>query len=246
MQLSKRLLAVAGMVSQGGILADIGTDHAYIPIYLVEKNLVSGAIAADVNPGPLARAAEHIREHGLEFRIETRLSDGLSALEAGEAESIVIAGMGGALTIRILREGFDRLNDHTELILQPQSEIPQVRTYLLQNGFCIIQEDMVLEEGKYYPMMKAARLPAARQSESQEFFAGDELALTFGPKLLQMRHPVLYQFLLRERATQERILESLKQGKDEAAKARAEEVHHRIELTNNALDLYAMEVDDGE
>ena len=103
--LSVRLKAVAELVSDGRCLADIGTDHAYIPIWLVKSGRISGAIAADVNRGPLQRALEHIRDNGLEDRIKLRLSDGFLALEPGEADSAVLAGMGGGLMIRILKEG---------------------------------------------------------------------------------------------------------------------------------------------
>ena len=154
MELSKRLQAVAGLVTAGSRLADIGTDHAYIPIYLTEKGLLSGAVAADVNRGPLKRAEENIREHGLEGRISTRLSDGFSALEPGEADSAVIAGMGGGLVIRILSEGRRVVSGLRECILQPQSEIEKVRAFLLEEGFFFLMEDMVEEDGKYYPMMK--------------------------------------------------------------------------------------------
>ncbi|MCC8138317.1 MAG: class I SAM-dependent methyltransferase [Clostridiales bacterium] len=245
MKLSKRLLAVAAMVTPGSVLADIGTDHAYIPIYLVENNLVPRAFAMDVNRGPLARAAEHIHGHGLDDRIETRLSDGLAALQPGEARSIVIAGMGGALTVRILRSGRRLFREEQgvcapELILQPQSEVPQVRAYLEEAGFSVVREDMVMEEGKYYPMMKAvpgkgpggASAHTGQDKKDGSAAEGTEnignaadmlpaedsvlhtLRLTFGPELLRMRHPVLHQYLLHERTAQERILKTLEQNRD--------------------------------
>ena len=105
MELSTRLQAVADFVTAGYKLADIGTDHAYIPIALVEQNRIPGAIAMDINEGPLQRAGEHIAENKMEKKIEIRLSNGFSALKKGEAESAVIAGMGGGLMIRILTEG---------------------------------------------------------------------------------------------------------------------------------------------
>ncbi|MCD7735981.1 MAG: class I SAM-dependent methyltransferase [Lachnospiraceae bacterium] len=274
MQLSRRLLAVAGMVTPGYVLADIGTDHAYIPIYLIENKRISHAIAADINEGPLARAKAHIQEHGLEYRIETRLSDGLSAFLPGEAQSIVLAGMGGALTIRILQDGMERLEsaELPELILQPQSEISQVRAYLQDSGWSIVQEDMVFEDGKYYPMMKVKRCEdmetppriARRQggSSMEVRIAKDEpmetppriarrqdgsissmsdLQLAFGPELLKMRHPVLHQFLLHDRRTQERILESLGLSQKESAAVRAEEIRDRIRLIDQALSIYSGE-----
>ncbi len=291
MKLSKRLLAVADMVTPGSVLADIGTDHAYIPIYLIEQEIIPCAYAMDVNRGPLARAEEHIREHGLTEQIEIRLSDGLAALQPGEAQSVVIAGMGGALTIRILQDGENLLRESEdgisaekdsisaekdgtgtqvgsrhfgiqEIILQPQSEVPQVRAYLEKAGFSIVREDMVLEDGKYYPMMKAVRsADAAADTCTAHIQASREAQVMFGPELLRMRHPVLHQYLLRERATQERIMESLEQNAGAPVKApscsvpadaedaasldrvkqRTAEVQHDLRLIEEALALFSVE-----
>ena len=105
MELSKRLQAVAAMVTEGNKLVDVGTDHGFLPIYLVKTKKIPKALAMDVNPGPLSRAREHIREYGLDTYIETRLSDGLKKLEPGEGQTLVLAGMGGGLMLRILKEG---------------------------------------------------------------------------------------------------------------------------------------------
>ena len=123
MQLSKRLSAVAEFVTPGGCLVDVGTDHGYVPIALLEQKKISSAIAMDVNRGPLERAREHIAQYQMGDYIETRLSDGLHALRAGEGDSLLIAGMGGGLTIRILSEGEPLLSGFRELILEPQSDI---------------------------------------------------------------------------------------------------------------------------
>ena len=104
MELSKRLQAVAGFVSEGNRLVDVGTDHGYIPIYLVKTGKIPSAIAMDVKKGPLSRAEEHIGQAGLDAYIECRLSDGLRGLKPGEGESLLLAGMGGNLMIRILME----------------------------------------------------------------------------------------------------------------------------------------------
>ena len=148
---------MASMVTTGGILADIGTDHAYVPIALVQRQKIKGAIAMDINEGPLARAQEHIRAARLEEYIQTRLSDGAEALLPNEADSILIAGMGGELILHILTEGESVCSTAKELILQPQSEIHKVREYLRQHQYKIEDEDMVCEEGKYYPMMRAVK-----------------------------------------------------------------------------------------
>ena len=117
MQLSKRLSAVAEFVTPGGCLVDVGTDHGYVPIALLEQKKISSAIAMDVNRGPLERAREHIAQYNMGDYIATRLSDGLHALQAGEGDSLLIAGMGGGLTVRILSEGEPLLSGFGELIL---------------------------------------------------------------------------------------------------------------------------------
>ena len=188
-QLSKRLSAVAQLVTITGILADVGTDHGYIPVYLTGKEQIKKAIAMDVNQGPLERAQEHIRQYGLENRIETRLSDGLQALKPKEVEGIVIAGMGGNLMKRILMQGEQVAHTAKELILQPQSEVMEFRKFLWESGYTIVAEDMVLEDGKYYPMMRVVYENAQKEIP-------DVLALKYGEKLLEQKHPVLKQYLL--------------------------------------------------
>lgn len=233
MQISKRLAAVADMVTPGNALADVGTDHGYIPIYLAEKGRIPSAVAMDVNRGPLERAREHIRQYGLEGRIETRLSDGLDALAPGEADSILIAGMGGTLTVRILKRGADRILEDTELILQPQSDTPLVRHYLETEGYQIQQEEIILEEGKFYPMMRAAKRKAGKSAESmtrEEFFCG--------PLLLAAHHPVLKKYLERELYQRERVAAHLQCEGGDASKRRLEEVEEMIRMLRSLLSSF--------
>lgn len=156
-QLSARLAAVARLTKGAERLADIGTDHGYLPVYLVQRGELKSAVAMDVNRGPLLRAQEHIRQYHLEEKISTRLSDGAQELLPGEADCVVIAGMGGPLTIKILSEGRRQLAQTETFVLQPQSEIESVRRFLHAEGFRITAEDMVKDDGKFYPMMKAVR-----------------------------------------------------------------------------------------
>ena len=143
MQLSKRMQAIADMVTEGNVVADIGTDHSYIPIYLVENKIVPRALAMDINKGPLERAENHIKEHGLEDYIQVRLSPGLEKLNESDADTIIIAGMGGLLTVEILSEGFSKLKSFKEIILQPQSDIENVRRFMNLNNFEFVQEEIV-------------------------------------------------------------------------------------------------------
>lgn len=229
MQISKRLQAVSDMVASGSCLADVGTDHGYIPIYLVEEKRIPSAIAMDINRGPLSRARENIERNGLSDQIETRLSDGLDALLPGEADTIVIAGMGGPLAVEILKRGRAVLESCRDLILQPQSEIWTVRRYLDENGWRIRRENMILEEGKYYPMLLASR----GNSE-----ALDIVKLFYGPRLLEKRHPVLLDYLKKEREKLREVRGKLSVSGSEKAAERKREIQKLQEINGRALELF--------
>ena len=230
MELSKRLYAVAGLVTEGASVAAIGTDHGYVPIYLVESGIASKVIALDVNQGPLNRARMHIVGHGLGDRIETRLSDGLTRIRPGEVDTVIASGMGGPLTIRILQEGKEVADQLNALILQPQSEICRVRRFLTENGYRIEQEDMVLEDGKYYPVMRVVH-------GTKEPY--EEWEYLYGKRLLEARHPVLLEFLKRELRIKESILEQLAgRSGSESARERAEEICREREWIQKALAQY--------
>ncbi len=228
-QLSKRLSAVAQLVTITGILADVGTDHGYIPVYLIGKEQIKKAIAMDVNQGPLERAQEHIHQYGLESRIETRLSDGLQALKPKEVEGIVIAGMGGNLMKRILMQGEQVAHTAQELILQPQSEVMEFRKFLWKSGYTIVAEDMVLEDGKYYPMMRVVYENAQKEIP-------DVLALKYGEKLLEQKHPVLKQYLLWQRMQKEKILGNLQKNAKKDVSSRKEEIEEELSYIAHALE----------
>jgi len=220
MQLSKRLTKVASMVTAGNRLADVGTDHGYVPIYLYERQIIPHAIAMDIRKGPLERAKLHIAESGLQDRIETRLSDGLCALKTEEADSIVIAGMGGPLMIRILSAHPQVTASAKELILQPQSEVAKVREWLCEQGYEIIEEHMVFEDGKYYPMFKAVRNPGSRKLMPLECKFG-RLEVLHEPEILK-------QFLQREISAKQTILQMLTKEGTEKSKNRIAEIKQLI------------------
>lgn len=236
-KLSKRMSAVATMVTPGSVVADVGTDHGYVPIALVQQGKIPRAIAMDINKGPLMRAQEHISMCQLEDYIETRLSDGVEALEAGEVDSILIAGMGGDLVIHILNEGLDVCRQAKELILQPQSELARVRQYLREHLFQIIDEDMVIEDGKYYPMMKVVPV------EQDNFwrFLPEETILPcdmYGPLLLKNGNPSLRKYLVKQHKQLNMILKELeKQPDSEAITLRKQQVLEEISLNESAYTI---------
>ena len=198
MELSARLKAVAGMVTKGNRVCDVGCDHGYISIYLVKNDVSPYVYAMDVNKGPLLRAKEHILDYGYADKIETILSDGLVALEDRDSDALICAGMGGKLIIKILTEGMEQVLKMRELVLQPQSEIHLVREYLRNQGFYIDKEDMIFEDGKYYPMMHVI-IESEKQNEDNPVFD------KFGPCLLKEKHPVLKDFLEYTKSTLDEI-----------------------------------------
>ncbi|MCD8119891.1 MAG: tRNA (adenine(22)-N(1))-methyltransferase TrmK [Lachnospiraceae bacterium] len=203
LNLSVRLRAVASYAVSGLPLADIGTDHGYVPIYLVDRGVIPSAIAADVRTGPLERAAEHIREYGLEEKIKVRLSDGLKNIRPGEVSQVLIAGMGGGLMARILAEGQNVLHEDgfCRLILSPQSEVRLVREELAKSGFQITEEHMVKDEGKFYFIIIGE--PGDCDYSTEEDFL-------FGKRLVENRDEVFLEYLEEKRRKDEEILTVLR------------------------------------
>lgn len=221
-RLSERLLHIAAQVAHGEVLADVGCDHGYLPIALVKDGVMQRAIAMDVNEGPLQRAAEHIAAEQLGEYIQTRRSDGLERLQAGETDAVIIAGMGGALTIDILTRGQEVVRSLKQLILEPQSELAAVRRFLREQNYRIAQEDLVCEDGKYYPILRV--LPM-EQSDVPAYAAAESLPMAvadaYGHRLLEQKHPVLAQYLDREQAQCRQILAGLPQQTKDAARIEA-------------------------
>ena len=241
MELSDRLQAVAGLVTAGNVACDVGCDHGFVSIYLAERGISPRVIAMDVNRGPLQTARGHIGEYGLAELIETRLSDGVEALAAGEADTLICAGMGGRLMLRILEEGGEKVRLMKEMILQPQSELQEVRKYLRSKGHTVAEERMVLEAGKYYPVMRI--LPSGR-TEGQTGRADEEknevrlrMEDKYGPVLLRKKDPVLQDFLQKEKRICRQILEGLQAG-GSRQESRRKEILERLEDIERALRLY--------
>lgn len=237
--LSARMLALAKLLTPGYITCDVGCDHGFVSIYLVQQGIAPKVFAMDVRTGPLSRAKEHIEAYGLEKDIETRLSDGLQALKAGEATAMICAGMGGKLMMKILEEGMDKVLAMRELILQPQSDLKLFRSFLRERELIIVQEDIIYEDGKFYPMMRVipgklydGEEAVASSKEEQELW--DE----FGPILLQRRHPVLLQYLNFLESVQKNLLDELKEHASEGAAARVSEVRSSLERVQSAKQYF--------
>lgn len=197
MQLKARLKAIGDFVMPGNIVADIGTDHAYLPIYLIEQGITQTALACDVHLGPYNAAKRAVRQAGLEERIAVRLGDGLTVLAPGEAETVVIAGMGGATMVDILTGKPEVTVAVKQLVLQPMNAAKNLRLWLVESGWEIVQEDLVFDEGRLYEIICAG---PGKQTFVEEIF------YEVGPKLWENRHPLLTQHIAALRAQTEKIL----------------------------------------
>ncbi|MBQ9673417.1 MAG: SAM-dependent methyltransferase [Ruminococcus sp.] len=153
--LPNRLRLIASMVKHGSVVADIGTDHAYLPVYLVKENICPRALACDIRPLPLEKGRQNISLNHLEDKIETRLSDGLNAISKGEADTFTIAGMGADVLIHILSSCDYIKSDRYTLIIQPMSRYYELITWLYQNGFVIENQKCTHEGNRRYTVIKA-------------------------------------------------------------------------------------------
>lgn len=244
-KLSRRLQAVADFVTEGSMVADIGTDHGFLPIYLVERGICPQAVAMDLRTGPLERAQEHIQAAGLENVIQVRLSDGMSGLGQGEADSVVIAGMGGLAVIHILEKAGEKLADMKELVLEPQSDLLKVRRYLRGHRMCIDREELVYEAGKFYSILhvdteKQMQMPRSQVAgiwsilldKLKEEARVQELLDTYGACVIASGHPMLKKKLVRDRERARGILDALRNR----ARTEADEERRRENLAWTEAD----------
>ncbi len=146
MKLDNRLMAIANLVRKDKVFADVGTDHAYLPVYLVEKGIIKKGIAADLRVGPLENARDAVVSYGYSEQIELRLSDGLDNFKENEVQEIAVAGMGGLLISEFINRTHWLKNENIHLILQPMTHVEELRKTLFDNGF-IIDKEVVAKDG---------------------------------------------------------------------------------------------------
>ncbi len=230
-RLSARLRALMDMMMASGShyesAADIGCDHGWIAISLILDQVADRVIASDVREGPLERAVEHVKEYGLSDRIDTVLAGGMEHLQKGKVDAALIAGMGGFLIRDILKEAAGRDALCNTLVLQPQNGWEEVRRCVWSLGYAIIREDMVLEDGKYYVILRAEK---EQQETRREQAQKTDLEEKFGPLLLESRHAVLKQYLLTEKEKFEEILKRLEKAGNQGT-----EQKERLESIDRAL-----------
>lgn len=198
--ISKRLELVASFVPQGVVLLDVGSDHAYLPIELVERGQIKRAIAGEVVEGPYQSAVKNVEAHGLKEKIQVRLANGLAAFEEADQVSIItIAGMGGRLIATILEEGLEKLANVERLILQPNNREDDLRIWLQDHGFLIVAESILEEAGKFYEILVV-------EAGQMKLSASD---VRFGPFLSKETSPVFVQKWQKEAAKLEFALDQI-------------------------------------
>lgn len=198
--LTPRLLAIAEAAKGAKVVADIGTDHAYVPVYMCLELGTDYAIAADINKGPLERADANIKKYGLQNRITTRLSDGLKKFEADDADTVVIAGMGGTLIAKILEDSPQMKKDKIRFVLQPMTAEEELRRYLLGNGYTIKDECLAREGEKLYTIITA-------EVGNDEAYA--EVFLHVGKKLFEKKDELFPMLLGRKINEYEKVIKGL-------------------------------------
>lgn len=193
-RLTRRLLQIAAFVPHGSVLADIGTDHALLPVYLVQHEIVTRAVAGELNKGPYEAARQQVLSAGLAQRIDVRRGNGLSVIRPGEVNAVTIAGMGGALITEILTAGLTRLEGVDTLILQPNLAEDAVRRWLLAHDYVLLDEAILTEDGVTYEILHAKHARVAPVSNEEVYrprrlpnglSVSAEDALRFGPYLLE-------------------------------------------------------------
>lgn len=225
-ELTPRLYEVAEKIGFTEVLCDVGCDHAYLPIYLVNKGLIKTAYACDVREGPLEAAKKNINKNNLDDKIFTVLSDGLEKVKDKEISCISICGMGGNLMSRILSDGILCAKKADKLILQPMTEIEVLRKFLYENGFVIYDESLAKEDRRYYNII-CAKKGIEEKSDIFDFY--------FGKKLFENPSSLLEEYILKNYTV---LKEVLKQKKKAGRESTAELEYIVDELCKKVTDFF--------
>lgn len=205
MELSKRLMKIASYVNYCEAIADIGTDHGYIPIYLVKNNKCNSAIASDINKGPIEKASTNIRFEGLSEKIKCLLGGGLKPLKVGEVNGVIIAGMGGNLIRDIILEDIEKVKLYDFLILQPAQNPEVLREFLYNNNFEILNEDLILDDGKFYELFKVKYNENAKKINIK-----DEISYEISSILLESNNSLVNDYIKSKIKKYENIITYIK------------------------------------
>lgn len=223
-ELSKRMQSVADMIQPCDAVGDIGCDHAFVSIYLVEQHRAKRVIASDVRRGPIAIAKRNIEAMNLSDQIEIHMGDGLGTIVPGEVNAVVLAGMGGMLMIDILERGEEVVTRCDQLVLQPQSDIEKVRRYLAEKGYHLADEQMLIDAGKYYNLLDVRVHEMVQKDEYDCSKLADDWCYMYGGSLLRKKDPVLRSWLVKQRDTTAGLINSLSGKNTENAAKRLKTV----------------------
>lgn len=229
MELSKRLKRIAEHVDKCESVADIGTDHGYIPIYLVKEGICKKAIASDINKGPIEKAKVNVAFEGVSNKIKCFLGPGLNPLKVGEVNGVILAGMGGNLTRDILLADMEKVKKYDFIILQPAQNPEVLREFLYKNDYEIIDEDLIKDEGRFYELFKVKY-----NKNSEKLVFEDELEYEVSPLLREKNHPLFKEFIEEKINRCETILSFIKED-TEAAKKRKSDLEEKINKLKGML-----------
>ncbi|MDM0721333.1 tRNA (adenine(22)-N(1))-methyltransferase [Clostridium perfringens] len=229
MELSKRLKRIAEHVDKCESVADIGTDHGYIPIYLVKEGICKKAIASDINKGPIEKAKVNVAFEGVSNKVKCLLGPGLNPLKVGEVNGVILAGMGGNLTRDILLADMEKVKRYDFIILQPAQNPEVLREFLYKNDYEIIDEDLIKDEGRFYELFKVKY-----NENSEKLVFHDELEYEVSPLLREKNHPLFKEFIEEKINRCETILSFIKED-TEAAKKRKSDLEEKINKLRGML-----------
>ncbi len=233
-QLSKRLETVVSYIPKQSTIADIGSDHAYLPCYAVRNELALYAIAGEVVEGPYLSAKKQVEDANLSDKVEVRLGNGLEVISQGEVDCITIAGMGGSLISTILEAGKHKLNGVTRLVLQPNVSAKSIRVWLLENGWELVKEEIICEDGKIYEILVAEQGDAKRPYTINNL----ERELLLGPFLSTESNQVFQKKWIQELVQWKNILTNMEKAeKTSALEERKNDVMKKIRLVEEVLSL---------
>ncbi|MCC0685176.1 SAM-dependent methyltransferase [Clostridioides sp. ZZV15-6383] len=228
MKLTDRLLKIASLVTDGKKIADIGTDHGYIPVYLLKKGRVPFAVLADVNKGPLDNARKEVIQNNFLDKVDLRLGSGIEILEIGEVEEIIIAGMGGILISELLEAKKEVAHSVEKLILQPMQAQEELRRYLLNNGYEILEEVLVREDFRIYEIIVA-------KYTGKNTIIEDEIYYEVGIKLLENKDSLFNDFIEKKIRTYSSIVSKLEGKNGESIDKKREESEVAIKKLENLI-----------
>ncbi|RUT36414.1 tRNA (adenine-N(1))-methyltransferase [Paenibacillus zeisoli] len=247
MKLSARLQQICDQLTPGCRFADIGSDHALLPVAAVLSGQAASAVAGEVNEGPYEAAKRQVAQSGLNSRISVRKGNGLEVIDPGEVEVITIAGMGGALMVSILSQGISKLNGVKRLILQPNVGEDLVRRWLLEEGWYLSAEHILEEDGKIYEILTADRLEKAEAAALNEELYRERLIpgcsqvlnverlLLMGPRLSEAPVPVFFAKWDSEISKLMKVRSQISKSELEASRLKEEEMRVQIEEWKEVL-----------